>query len=162
MKMNRRTFYLTFIYGLWSLIAAIMAIPAAVYLLFPPRPRRQEEWVEAGSLSQLQPGTPAEWIFRRNRTDGWKVSSEKTSAWVVKKPDQHVIAFGPQCPHLGCAYRWEAGSQSFLCPCHTSTFSLDGEVLSGPAQRPLDRYDTKIVGDKMYVGAVHQVEEKPS
>ena len=33
MAMNRRTFYLTFIYGLWALIGTILAIPAAIYLL---------------------------------------------------------------------------------------------------------------------------------
>ena len=60
MAMNRRTFYLTFIYGLWALIGTILAIPAAIYLLFPPRPRKEREWVEAGNLSQLQPEVPEE------------------------------------------------------------------------------------------------------
>ena len=70
MAMNRRTFYLTFIYGLWALIGAILAIPATIYLLLPPRPRKEREWVEAGNLSQLQPEVPEEWVFRRNREDG--------------------------------------------------------------------------------------------
>ncbi len=29
MAMNRRTFYLTFIYGLWALIGAVLTIPAS-------------------------------------------------------------------------------------------------------------------------------------
>src|SRR4030095_12250941 len=85
MAMNRRTFYLTFIYGLWALIGIILAIPAAIYLLLPPRLRKEREWVEAGNLSQLQPEVPEEWVFRRNRVDGWKVTSERTTAWVLKK-----------------------------------------------------------------------------
>ena len=41
MALNRRTFYLTFIYGLWALIGTILAIPAAIYLLLPPRLRKE-------------------------------------------------------------------------------------------------------------------------
>ncbi|MEW5980072.1 MAG: ubiquinol-cytochrome c reductase iron-sulfur subunit [Acidobacteriota bacterium] len=160
--MNRRAFYLSVIYSLWSLMGAVVAVLAAIYLLFPPRLRRQEEWVEVGSVGDLRRDSPVEWVFRRNRTDGWKVTSEKTTAWIVKKSDQQVVAFGPQCPHLGCAYHWDSKDQSFLCPCHTSTFSLEGEVLTGPAPRSLDRYDVKIEGGKLYVGSVRKSEERLS
>jgi Rieske Fe-S protein len=79
-----------------------------------------------------------------------------------KKSDREVIAFGPQCPHLGCAYHWQAGNQTFLCPCHASTFSIDGEVLTGPAPRALDRYETRVEGGKLLLGSVRQSEEKQS
>jgi menaquinol-cytochrome c reductase iron-sulfur subunit len=159
---ERRTFHLTAIYGLWTLIGASLSIPATVYLFLPPRPRKRDEWVEAGNVSRLQPGQPEEWVFRRNRTDGWKVVSEKTTAWVLKKSDREIVAFGPQCPHLGCAYHWETGNQTFLCPCHASTFSIEGEVLTGPAPRALDRYEARVEGDKLFLGSVRQSEEKGS
>jgi menaquinol-cytochrome c reductase iron-sulfur subunit len=160
MAMDRRAFYLTSIYGLWALIGTILAIPATIYLLLPPRPRKEREWVEAGNLSQLQPEVPEEWVFRRNREDGWKVTSERTTAWVLKKKStQEVVTFGPQSPHLGCAYHWEARSQAFLCHCHNSTFSTDGEVLTGPFPRALNRYETKIEGVKLLLGAVRNSEE---
>jgi menaquinol-cytochrome c reductase iron-sulfur subunit len=159
---ERRTFHLASIYGLWTLIGASLSIPATVYLFLPPRPRTRDEWVEAGNVSRLQPGHPEEWVFRRNRTDGWKVVSEKTTAWVLKKSDREIVAFGPQCPHLGCPYHWEAGNQTFLCPCHASTFSIDGEVLTGPASRALDRYEARVEGDKLFLGSVRRSEEKGS
>ena len=161
-EIDRRTFHLASIYGLWGLIGASLSIPAAVYLLLPPPTRKGEEWVDAGTVSQLEPGHPQEWVFRRNRTDGWTVMSENTTAWVVKKSDHELIAFGPQCPHLGCAYHWQAGNQTFLCPCHASTFSIDGEVLTGPAPRALDRYETRVEGGKLLLGSVRQSEEKQS
>ena len=80
------------------------------------------------------------------------MSSEKTTAWVVKTSDTQAIAFSPQCTHLGCAYHWDQNSKNFLCPCHTSTFSIDGAVLSGPAPRPLDRYEVKIAGNQLQIG----------
>ncbi len=92
--------------------------------------------------------------FRRNRVDGWKVTSEKSTAWVVKNSSNDVTAFAPQCTHLGCAYHWDQAKTEFVCPCHNSLFSIDGKVLGGPAPRPLDRYQTKIEGSKLMVGPV--------
>jgi menaquinol-cytochrome c reductase iron-sulfur subunit len=98
--------------------------------------------------------TPEEVVFRRNRADGWKVTSEKSTAWVVKTSDREVVAFAPQCTHLGCAYHWDESAKNFLCPCHTSIFDLQGNVISGPAPRPLDRYAVKLDGNKVLIGDI--------
>lgn len=153
-NVSRRRWYIGAIYGLQTVMGAALALPAAVYLLFPPKSKKQDQFVETIDLSKLSPGTPEEVVFRRNRVDGWKVSSEKTSAWLVKKSDSEVIAFAPQCTHLGCAFRWEARTKTFLCPCHTSNFSLDGKVIDGPAPRPLDQYLVKIQNSKVLLGPV--------
>ena len=137
---TRRNFYVAAIYGMWAVIAAALAVPAFLYLLLPPRLRKENEWVEVGDITRLTPDSPVEMVYRRTRVDGWKIFSEKSTAWVVKSPDNQVTAFGPQCTHLGCAYHWDEGKNEFLCPCHTSLFSIDGKVISGPAPRPLDRY----------------------
>ena len=157
---TRRTFYVAAIYGIWGLISAALAVPALIYLLVPPRLRRQGEWVEAGDLAALPMGTPVEVAFRRMRVDGWKVSSEKDTAWVLKTASNQVVAYGPQCTHLGCAYHWDGGKNEFVCPCHNSVFSIDGRVLGGPAPRPLDRYQTKIDGKKLLLGRLQASPEK--
>ena len=133
------------------MISAALGLPALFYLLFPPKARKENEWIEAGDISKIAPDSPVELSFRRNRVDGWKVISEKSTAWVVKHANS-VVAFGPQCTHLGCAYHWEEGKNEFLCPCHSSVFALDGRVISGPAPRPLDRYDVKVQGSKLLIG----------
>src|SRR5450755_2474960 len=132
MEDTRRNFYIAGIYGLWGLMAAALSIPAAVYLLIPPKLRKMAEWVEAGDVSGLEARAPVEMAFRQNRVDGWKIQSEKTTAWVVKLSDAQVVAYGPQCTHLGCAYHWDDSRGHFLCPCHTSIFGVDGAVVSGP------------------------------
>ena len=149
---TRRSFFVAAIYGLWTMIGAALGTPAAVYLLFPPKAKRENEWIEAGDIAHLQPNVPEEVVFRRTRVDGWKVTSEKTTAWVVKLGGRDVVAYAPQCTHLGCAYHWDERNRNFLCPCHTSTFSLDGTVLTGPAPRPLDRYQVKVDGSKLSIG----------
>jgi menaquinol-cytochrome c reductase iron-sulfur subunit len=149
---TRRSFYIGAIYGIWAAIAAALAIPASVYLLLPPKARKEDEWVEVGDITKLAPDSPVEMVFRRNRVDGWKITSEKGTAWVVKHADNSVTAFGPQCTHLGCAVHWDESKTEFLCPCHNSLFAIDGKVVSGPAPRPLDRFLTKVDGKKLLIG----------
>ena len=114
-----------------------------MYLLWTPRPRKEQAWVEAGRVTQLELDTPTEVVFRKNRVDGWRVTSQKSIALVVKQSDNDIVAFSPRCPHLGCAVHWVAKQNEFFCPCHASTFSIEGQVLSGPAQRSLDRLRPK-------------------
>src|SRR5580698_2368132 len=149
---SRRGFYVAAIQGLGALIGAALAIPAAVYLLFKPSQEKQGQFVQAADLSQLQVRKPEEVVYRRKRVDGWRTVNEKTTAWVVKMDDQSVVAFAPQCTHLACAYHWEGAQNNFVCPCHTSVFSVDGKVLSGPAPRPLDRYVTRVESGKLLIG----------
>ena len=131
-------------------------MPALAYLFLPPKARKEEEWVEAGDVSRLTPGAPVAMVFRRNRVDGWKIYSEKGTAWVVKQASGGITAFGPQCTHLGCAYHWDERKNEFLCPCHNSLFAVDGSVVSGPAPRPLDRYDTRMQGNTLLLGQLRQ------
>jgi menaquinol-cytochrome c reductase iron-sulfur subunit len=157
-ELSRRRFYIGAIYGIWAAIAAALGIPALIYLFLPPRVRRPNEWVDVGDVSQLTPNAPVEMAFRRNRVDGWKVSSERSTAWVVKRPDASITAFGPQCTHLGCAYHWEESKSEFICPCHNSVFGADGRVISGPAPRPLDRYQAKVEGGRLLLGPLEKPE----
>ena len=148
---DRRAFFLTMVYGLWAAMGAAVSIPAVAYLLLPPKLRKETEWDEAGDVTRMVPNSPVEMVFRRNRVDGWRIESEKTTAWAVKLDSGQIIALEPQCTHLGCAYHWDDSRKQFLCPCHTSVFSVDGKVLEGPAPRPLDRYEAKVENNKLLV-----------
>ena len=156
---SRRGFHLGAIYTLMGAIGAALGIPAAGYLMVPGPSKKKEEWVEVVDLAKLPDGRPEEIVFRRNRKDGWKILSEKTSAWVSKKNDGQVIAFAPSCTHLGCAFHYDEKTRNYLCPCHTSTFDLDGKPLDGPAPRPLDRYQTRVEGGKLLLGTVVRSKE---
>jgi menaquinol-cytochrome c reductase iron-sulfur subunit len=139
-------------YAIWGAITASLSVPALAYLFLPPKARKDESWIDVGDITRLTPNQPVEMTFRRNRTDGWKVISEKVTAWVVKTPEGGVSAFGPQCTHLGCAHHWDENRSQFVCPCHNSLFSIEGKVTYGPAPRPLDRYEAKISGNKLLLG----------
>ena len=155
---TRRSFYTGVICAIWGVITASLGAPAVGYLFLPPKARKDESWIDVGDITYLTPNQPVEMAFRRNRVDGWKVVSEKLTAWVVKTPSGEVCAFGPQCTHLGCAHHWEEARGQFVCPCHNSLFSIDGRVTYGPAPRPLDRYAVKTDGNKLLLGDLHPSE----
>lgn len=158
-KMPRRSFYHAVIYVCNAIIGVALTVPTLLYLLVQPKGRKPSPFVDAGDISQLTVGNPVEMSFQQSRIDGWRPVTEKKTAWVVKTGDNSVVAYGPQCTHLGCAYHWEDGMKQFVCPCHASFFSLQGAVLAGPAPRPLDRYVTKIQDNRIQIGPLKASDE---
>ena len=150
---TRRVFYARATNALGAIIGAALALPAAAYLLIKPKSQDTGEFIEVAELNQLIVGQPEEVVYHRTRVDGWKKTDEKATTWVVRTNEQTAIAFSPACTHLGCAYHWEDEAQNFLCPCHTSVFGADGSVLRGPAPRPLDRFVTKIAGNRLLISS---------
>jgi cytochrome b6-f complex iron-sulfur subunit len=48
-----------------------------------------------------------------------------------------VFALSAVCTHLGCITRFLSDERAIACPCHGSRFDLEGNVVHGPAPRPL-------------------------
>lgn len=67
---------------------------------------------------------------------------------LLREADQ-VIAVSLVCTHLGCTV--SVTPEGMVCPCHGSRFDRSGNVVSGPAQRPLDRLTVERVGDELVV-----------
>jgi len=64
------------------------------------------------------------------------VDGKKVAAY--KAEDGTVTALSPRCTHLGCTVDWNGNEKTWDCPCHGSRFSKDGELVNGPAKKPLD------------------------
>jgi cytochrome b6-f complex iron-sulfur subunit len=75
---------------------------------------------------------------------------------VIKAPanSEKLIAINPTCPHAGCTVTWESDRQKFLCPCHNSEFSSEGEVLKGVAIEPLGKYEVRVEGGSILVKTI--------
>ncbi|WP_306356097.1 MULTISPECIES: Rieske (2Fe-2S) protein [unclassified Nocardia] len=56
--------------------------------------------------------------------------------------------FSSTCTHAGCTVN-EVSDGLIKCPCHGSSFRLDGTVASGPAARPLKDRSIRVEGDRI-------------
>jgi cytochrome b6-f complex iron-sulfur subunit len=75
-------------------------------------------------------GNPAEY------PDGTVRFNKEQKAYVVGCPNG-VYALSAVCTHLGCITRFLSDQSVIACPCHGSRFDLEGNVVEGPAPRPL-------------------------
>lgn len=58
--------------------------------------------------------------------------------WIVKTQTK-LYAIWARCTHLGCTPNWFDAEKRFKCPCHGSNFTMEGDVIAGPAPKPLNR-----------------------
>jgi glycine/D-amino acid oxidase-like deaminating enzyme/nitrite reductase/ring-hydroxylating ferredoxin subunit len=80
-----------------------------------------------GSPDDLPPGTGA--IVR--------TGGRHRAVYRDDNGDLHVLS--ARCTHLGCLVAFNDAERTWECPCHGSRFSVDGDVIQGPANRPLER-----------------------
>ncbi|CAN5907935.1 hypothetical protein BH23PLA1_BH23PLA1_26390 [soil metagenome] len=143
--MNRRDWFAFGAVALTGLLSLALAIPGVAYLLTPLR-RREEadaEFHELARLGELPIGVPRSYPIIEARQDAWVQYPPEPigSVWLIRRPEGSeppVLAFTAECPHLGCAVNLAGDARSFLCPCHTSSFSLEGERLNKIPPRGMD------------------------
>ena len=54
-----------------------------------------------------------------------------------KANDGTITRRSATCTHMGCIVHWNTFEKCWDCPCHGSQFAPDGQVLNGPAVKPL-------------------------
>jgi cytochrome b6-f complex iron-sulfur subunit len=60
-----------------------------------------------------------------------------------------IYALDLRCTHLGCTV--SVTPRELVCPCHGSVFDWQGNVVRGPANRPLARHELENRGDQVVV-----------
>ncbi|HLR01996.1 MAG TPA: FAD-dependent oxidoreductase [Virgibacillus sp.] len=60
---------------------------------------------------------------------------------LYKDTQGDVFMVDTTCTHVGCEVNWNEAEKTWDCPCHGSRFSYTGEVIEGPAEKPLKQYD---------------------
>ena len=151
-QLSRRNFLAIATGAIGAVIGVVIAIPAVAYVIGPALQRRtQENWVRLGPTSKVELGTPT--LFKTNveSQTGWIMTEEEVSVYVLTDDGREYLALSNVCTHLGCRVRWITDQGQYFCPCHNATFDELGQVISGPPPRPLNRYETKVEDDQLYI-----------
>ena len=148
-RLSRRTFLRYAATALSSFIGLVIGVPAIGYISSPLlTPEKHGQWVPLGSVDQFAKSqAPTVVQFSLTRQDGWVEDQQARTCWVVPQPDGSFTVFNGRCTHLGCAYSWKTSGEyadEFHCPCHDGVYDREGNVVSGPPPRPLDRLETRI------------------
>lgn len=70
---------------------------------------------------------------------GWYLFNE--GGMLLVNVGQDIIrAFSNKCPHADCRTSWKYSNNNFTCTCHTSIFTNEGSLVSGPANSDLTSY----------------------
>ena len=135
--MTRRAF-LGWALGI-SLLGLFGQAGTALFQFFSPRvePGTFGGKVVAGQVGEFQPGTVSH--------------VPKGRFYISRLEDGGLLALWQRCTHLGCTVPWREEEGQFHCPCHSSLFNSQGEVMGGPAPRPLDIFPMEIVDGQVVV-----------
>ena len=135
-------------------LAAMMAVDAVN--------RRKNPWQDLFDVNRRAVG--GVWTYLRENKDypyhmlrDWLAKPEGDSTAVVGLNEGKIISIegkkvaayrdaagkvtlcSPVCTHLKCIVGWNQAEQTWDCPCHGSRFKPTGEVISGPAEEPLEK-----------------------
>jgi len=81
--------------------------------------------VKRGSADEIGPG------------EGRIVGAGLGQRAAYRDDDGTLHELSARCTHLGCIVNWNSAERTWDCPCHGSRFAATGEVIEGPAVRPL-------------------------
>lgn len=138
-KMNRREFLEK------SSILAIGATAMAAGLISCNSPSPTNTSHQTVTLDISQPDNSA----LASVNGGVKISVNGVSnpVMVTRVSQTNVAAFSTKCTHQGCDVNLPASNGVISCPCHGSTFSIQGHVTGGPAQSNLTAYTATLSGN---------------
>jgi menaquinol-cytochrome c reductase iron-sulfur subunit len=147
--------------GAIAIGAVTMLVPAISGLLVLLNPLRRKaagaDAVRVASLKALPAnGEPRKFPVLATKVDAWTRTPDVPvgAVYLRRVGDKEVRAFNVVCPHAGCFVDYQAAQNHYHCPCHDSTFALDGKVLDpkSPSPRALDELTVEIRnGDEIWV-----------
>jgi len=143
--------------GLGGLMSAVIAAPALGFVLAPAFETEPHYDIDLGptSLYPADKSNPFHVVtFTRSPKEVGDV--ERRVVFIRNDGGDKFTAIANTCMHLGCPVR-NFGT-TFGCPCHGGQYDAEGRRTAGPPVRPLNRYETRVGGGRLYLGKLHAMD----
>jgi Rieske Fe-S protein len=75
-----------------------------------------------------------------------KLNNETMALYKDAQGSLHAV--NPTCTHMKCSVAWNSAEKSWDCPCHGARYSIEGEVLNGPADANLELIELRSLLEK--------------
>jgi cytochrome b6-f complex iron-sulfur subunit len=113
----------------------------------PPLPTVNGTQVNAGITLAIDAGSPLSAVG-----SAALVQSAVGEFLVARTAQATFVALAAICTHQTCTITGFS-NQNYVCPCHGSTFDINGHVLGGPAPAPLHQYPTQFINGVLTITA---------
>jgi len=162
-SMTRRRVFAVAGQALGGGAAAVIVLPALGFAIAPIFDEPEEDWQAVGSVDDFTSDTYlarvitiVEGIGEAGKTtvyvrQGSPELVKNKETGTMESADEY-IAISTRCAHLGCPVKFVQAAANFICPCHGGVYGFSGEVIGGPPVRPLDQFQTRVVGDTVEIG----------
>jgi quinol---cytochrome c reductase iron-sulfur subunit, bacillus type len=168
--------------GFGAVIGGLVTVPAVGFMIVPAFKGQGYPKVDLGPLDNF---TPGQWFVTKffMHPDAGEVSHRtayiRNNGQLNGKPSFTIIS--NRCAHLGCPVQPNGPVQEnqkkdinlpkgqrvtmipaipaggYGCPCHGGQYDVEGNRVSGPPVRALDRYDFAIVDGHLILGTPYSV-----
>ncbi len=111
----------------------------------------KEGFFRVASVDEIATDVPRRFTIVADKLDAWNFMKDQAvgSVYLQKDEQGNISCFHTTCPHAGCSVAYEQDSHAYHCPCHNSSFKLNGEKLevngsTNPSPRPLDTLTVEV------------------
>jgi menaquinol-cytochrome c reductase iron-sulfur subunit len=149
----RRSFLKKVLAASLSAVLGLVPVAAGLAVFFDPLRRKSAAGgpVRVTTLDSLPAdGVPRKFPILSSRRDAWnKMSDVPIGAVYLRRTAGGVEALNVVCPHAGCPVDFLPARNGFLCPCHNSSFTVEGRIAdpASPTPRALDSLPVEVRND---------------
>lgn len=136
-----------------GLAGLVPAVAGAVFVLNPLFKKKSatagadDGFRMVGSATGLTPqSAPMLFQVLGTKQDAWTTYPETPlgAVYVRMQDDGKLVAYNARCPHLGCTVNYRADKHDYICPCHDSSFGLNGERTNKIPPRNMDELEVEL------------------
>ena len=141
---------------LGGLVALVPAATGLAVFLDPLRRKAKgATFIPVAPLGAVpDDGIPRQFPVVAEHIDAWNQSTQPIGAVYLRRlpGEAKPECLTATCPHAGCFVAYDGATNTFKCPCHNSSFAVDGAIIEpSPSPRAMDTLPCEVEADEILV-----------